>query len=293
LAFPITGLSYEQVIDFCKWRTDVNGHNRITYRLPTEKEWSDIALKGLSELEKKNGCQDSINSKGCFLFNYKHKPCDWDIKNNITGPKQFDTDTLKDGGYISVSYDHGRTWMNIIKDNIYFGISPAHSYNGFNLYNNKNVLYNGEYGFSGNSNGWVTTWFAWYLPPVKSALIFTDTMIIRFNFISDSIQTNKEGWMIDNIRLYVERMSEINTIVNMNFNIYPNPFNKSTTIELDQTYKEILIELYDMEGKLIDQKTFNNIKILNYNKGKLNSGLYFIKIVTDKKVFGSKLIEIN
>ena len=28
----------------------------------------------------------------------------------------------------------------------------------------------------------------------------TDTMILRFNFISDNMNNNSEGWMIDNIR---------------------------------------------------------------------------------------------
>lgn len=62
--YPVVGITYEQVIDFCKWRTErVKEHitllkkkNKNTYyptnfyyRLPTKEEWEKIANVGYSE----------------------------------------------------------------------------------------------------------------------------------------------------------------------------------------------------------------------------------------------------
>src|SRR4030042_4039316 len=57
---------------------------------------------------------------------------------------KFDTDTLTDGGFISVSCDRGKTWMNIINDDICMGIGPMST--GKNLYYRNDTLFNGEPG---------------------------------------------------------------------------------------------------------------------------------------------------
>ena len=160
-----------------------------------------------------------------------------------------------------------------------------------NLYTEKDSLYNGEYGFSGNSGGWVTTWFTWHAMLVKSAF-YMGTMVIRFNFVSDSIQSKKEGWMIDNIRLYsVDLGGGIENIENMCFKIYPNPMNEITTIELNKIYGKTQLELFRMDGKLIKQVTDSNKKIINFNRDNLKSGIYILKISADSKLIGaSKLL---
>jgi hypothetical protein len=223
---------------------------------------------------------------GSFNFNTYYP---YDIYIEIK--HKYDTDTLKDGGYITVSYDNGKTWMNIIKDTAYrFGVTPAMEHE--NLYTEKNSLYNGEYGFSGNSGGWVSTWFSWHAMLVKSAFYMGDTMVIRFNFISDSIQSNKEGWMIDNIRLYsVDLGGGIENLENRGFKIYPNPMNEISTIELNKNYGKTQLELFSMDGQLIKYITYSNKKIINFNRDNLKSGIYLLKISSDSELIGtSKLL---
>lgn len=70
LNFPITGVTYEQVTDFCLWRTKIQGNGELAYRLPTNREWMDFANKGLTESQRKNGITDSI-TENCKLFNYR------------------------------------------------------------------------------------------------------------------------------------------------------------------------------------------------------------------------------
>ena len=55
LDMPITGLTYEQVVNFCKWRSIHFAAGKFTFRLPTESDWKNFALKGLSEKETING----------------------------------------------------------------------------------------------------------------------------------------------------------------------------------------------------------------------------------------------
>lgn len=52
-AFPVVGISYEQALDFCKWRTN-NNKSKINYkfRLPTKKEWLELANIDLNKKSK-------------------------------------------------------------------------------------------------------------------------------------------------------------------------------------------------------------------------------------------------
>ncbi len=44
--YPVVGVSYEQALRFCEWRTQIfreQNNNQVTFRLPTEAEWEMIA----------------------------------------------------------------------------------------------------------------------------------------------------------------------------------------------------------------------------------------------------------
>ena len=231
-------------------------------------------------------CNSHFDLKiGQFNFDEDY-PCDMFLEMK----HKFDTDTLKDGGYISVSYDNGQTWMNFIEDTVYYHVC-AGGIDYYNLYSD--TLYNGEYGFSGHSNGWITTYFSWHYYPVKSVDSIPDTMIIRFNFISDSIQNNKEGWMIDNIKLYsVELDGAIKDTKSLNFNIVPNPMNDISVVEMEN-YSEAELSIYNIEGKLIKQKKYTDNQTITINKENLNPGIYFVKIKADDNATGIKKLIVN
>ena len=97
-SLPITGISYEQAIRFCEWRTQVNPEHNCSYRLPTEQEFKEINLKGFKDSEKEAGLRDSMfNTKcQCISFNYKVIDCN-DIKskewmNKLMGVAYFFSD---------------------------------------------------------------------------------------------------------------------------------------------------------------------------------------------------------
>lgn len=74
--YPITGISYEQAMFFCKWQTNFRGNGFISYRLPTEKEWKTIAKSSTTKKQIPN----PLNNKGNLNFNYN---CGDDKKQNF------------------------------------------------------------------------------------------------------------------------------------------------------------------------------------------------------------------
>ena len=66
-----------------------------------------------------------------------------------------------------------------------------------------------------------------------------------------------------------------------NFVIYPNPANDNITIESTIVNKDAMISIYNIQGELLLQQTMLQNKT-NVNVSALPSGLYFVKVKTEK-----------
>jgi formylglycine-generating enzyme required for sulfatase activity len=100
LYYPITGLTYEQTEEFCKWRSRIPGEGKITYRLPTFQEWTYFA--------KSTEYPDSIGTyknNRFRRFNYK-----------IVIPLCGDQEEAKQNG--TSGYDSGKTGLDDIFGNV-------------------------------------------------------------------------------------------------------------------------------------------------------------------------------
>lgn len=75
LNYPVVGVSWEQALAFCAWRTDFfNAHSldgAQDYRLPTESEWEYAARGGRRMATYPWGNNYARSSDGCFLANFK------------------------------------------------------------------------------------------------------------------------------------------------------------------------------------------------------------------------------
>lgn len=205
---------------------------------------------------------------------------------------KFDTDTLHDGGFITVSYDNGNNWVNIIESYNEPYCSYPLPWNDIGLYDFTDTLINGEYGFSGKSNGWQTTAFSWNVCMVKSAKEISDTMIIRFNFISDSINNNREGWLIDDITFFWidlgTGMSHIE--LDKQIEIFPNPITKETQIKANDIIRRV--ELFSNSGQLIKSKNCNDYELI-FDRGKIMNGIYYFKFCFEDGIIQTKKVLVN
>jgi len=69
---------------------------------------------------------------------------------------------------------------------------------------------------------------------------------------------------------------------------YPNPVRKTLFIENTSTYKQLI--LYNYNGQEIDNRKISQSNI-NYDFESLNSGIYLIQLIADKKVENFKVIK--
>lgn len=200
----------------------------------------------------------------------------------LTFHHRFNTDTLIDGGYIEVSYDDGVTWENIINYTTPFGQYLQNE----NLYSYNDTLKGGINGFSGNSNGWITSSIVWITPGVKAT---SYTRKLRFHFISDSIETNKEGWMIDDIKLQLlQQEGGIKEVNNSSFKIYPNPANDFLSLDFkEQSLKPKIITIYNLMGQVVKTISTSNSQKEKIDISELNKGFYILKVFENDKYLGS------
>ena len=156
---------------------------------------------------------------------------------------QIDTDTLNDFGYVEVSPDSGVTWDNLS--------SSQSKYILYRLVHN--VPFDSFY-FTGREvlkyNGMPIIDFV-----IKGDFMKCRTLIFRFTFKSDSIDTYKEGWCINEIFLEVNRPNSIEDPKkdnNKGLLCYYIPDVQNLFLKFQGTdIKEYT--LYDINGKLVKQ----------------------------------------
>ena len=178
-----------------------------------------------------------------------------------------DSDSLLDGGIIEVSRDYGATWTNVIDDqtNMLFLSNE--------LYTNSDTLFTGENGFSGTFVDRYTEIEWVWMFPIKE--FPTDTMYYRFRFISDTVDSAKEGWMISDISFsFVDLGSGIDELALFDFSIAPNPSNG--WIEINSSFELEKAILRDLTGNIVRSEMLENKKVLNYSG--LSKGNYFLQL---------------
>ena len=178
---------------------------------------------------------------------------------------KMDVDEMHAGGWIEASYDEGNTWANIYTDSV----------NGLFVldYSPMDTLFNGEIGFASSNTDWNLSAICWGVldytwPPPSSILV-------RFNFASDSMSVAKEGWMIDNMEVYPEIIHTVEELRDMTNGealvAYPNPMNDQLNFlyRLDSP-SSMVLNIIGMDGKLLYRKDY----------GRQAKGIYTKRITT-------------
>lgn len=189
--------------------------------------------------------------------------------------QKIDMDLHHDGAIIEYSVDTGNTWHNVFYDpHVYnfFGYQPA----------NQDTLLTGEYAMSGTDSTWRDIWLCFDM----SWLSFNDSIYFRYTFKSDSINNNKEGWMIDNMMTHISIMHPVKEVNKKDYiNVYPNPTKDIVNIEIQKIQDFHIIENMELvgeDGTLISQ--WKNVPTkFWFDTSKYPDGIYFLKVKTNIK----------
>jgi hypothetical protein len=222
-----------------------------------------------------------INEASYFIikFNYKVLNNDAPVLMDFSFKHRYNTDSLHDFGRIEISYDEGSNWyqMATYEPTWLSGTSTTSGQWG-GMSNIGDTI-----AIRGNSNGWRSAIYFWDLcfamkPDTGVINVYlTNNLLIRFSFFSDSIPDNKEGWEIDDIKLYkhFETCSGINEIDKDKPKIAPIPADNMLQIEFANTQMCGNLNLYNAIGNMVYQCPIINGSAL-LNTTALPNGMYYL-----------------
>jgi PKD repeat protein/invasion protein IalB len=104
------------------------------------------------------------------------------------------------------------------------------------------------------------------------------------------IVTDINGCVSDTSNIISVVITDISEIENAGFNIYPNPTKGIFEISFAKLQANTKVQIINAIGTILVEKELNNQSTVAFDARKFASGLYFIKITTDKNTALEKLI---
>lgn len=158
--------------------------------------------------------------------------------------QKIDLDTNKDGAFVEFSVDSGATWQNAMYN------SYVYNYYGWD-FANEGTDHTGEPCFTGTDTLWKNVWLCF----LYDYLGTIDNLYVRYRLSSDTIQTNQEGWMIDNLMVaatWFHPVAEQSKV--SDYKIYPSVSQGTISISRTNTQENgenAKIKLLSMNGQFI------------------------------------------
>lgn len=269
------------------WRLDTTQAGNIWQVGPPQKTIFDSAYSApnvivtdtINPYPINNRSSFSITVTNAMVFNF------WYITYLIVDfNHKYDTDSLHDGCFIELSTD-GVMWQNII----YFPFLQFVS----NSYSASDTITGGIPAFSGSSNGWQNSQYFFQFCGMP---LIIDSLMFRFTFQSDSANTNKEGWMIDNINVFPNICEGIEeNFFHSEIVLFPNPASNELLVGGPEfgDKKIKLVEIYNVLGEKIftQQPEVNSPKQVAIDVSLWKNGMYFARVKTDNGIFRKKFIK--
>jgi hypothetical protein len=113
--------------------------------------------------------------------------------------------------------------------------------------------------------------------------------ITRFVMFLDQGVVNWDTYFLDDFNLSSAPLAVNNILDNDNITIYPQPATNTLNVEIKRNNKEInKLQLFDIKGCLLLSKSINQDNI-SLDVSGFDSGIYFVKIQSDKTVFTQKI----
>lgn len=188
---------------------------------------------------------------------------------------QLDGDST-DFGIIEMSVDTGKTWINLLTDDVAYGF----------------VWQSPKPALKGSTSGWQTFelhldhWVSFVDPDPN----LPDTTLFRFTYITDSVSTPRDGWIIDDIYMmdWFQGIEEFNNPDLIS--IFPNPAKDKLTIQKEISRGDANVQILNASGQVIyNSSPFTEESI---NTTELEEGFYLLKY-SDSEEFAIKKFFVN
>jgi hypothetical protein len=163
-------------------------------------------------------------------------------------------DSLVSGGYISISYDKGASWKNVVYDDYLYDDSTGTMALMARLYDSTTIINNGQPALtgSGKTNGeYVTGIDKFFSCTIWDAVLVYDIWV-KFTYINTGNHNPHAGWMIDDFTYEIITWCEyiyndIEDENNAEVQIYPNPVKNKVTVNYPETGDiPLTLEVYDI-----------------------------------------------
>lgn len=197
---------------------------------------------------------------------------------------KMDCDINNDGGIIEVSYDEGQTWTNIFDNHVEQPIVMGSL--------TSTILPNGEQGISQTFDTWNYAGFCWSSADPNYDI---ENISLRYTFVSDSIETNQEGWLIDNFEAHGAVIDAVDDLIGnqsgvTGITIFPNPAMERIYFRTEAFLPSgnAIVQISDIGGHLIYAQKMKDIQNSEIDISKFRSGYYILTISNPDKMILSK-----
>ena len=226
------------------------------------------------------------NDTSAFFINYTNHNIYYSI--GVSFFYKIDSDSITDFGSIYV-WD-GSQWFDLIKDYKSIGYFVVKKVNTAELIYFSSANDSSSYNpFTGLSKGW----YIFYYRLEIQHRWWPNNLEFRFKFTSDSVQTEREGWILDLITF--EDINDLSADFQSDrkFELYPNPVNSTLRIYVnDFTNSKYSINIYTVTGQLVKTTSFNsNVSTIDLQE--LVSGIYLYSIYNSNEVLKTGLLNKN
>tara|TARA_Y100000385_G_scaffold291801_2_gene372515 strand:- start:4490 stop:6925 length:2436 start_codon:yes stop_codon:yes gene_type:complete len=187
---------------------------------------------------------------------------------NLTFQAKWDIESNYDYVQIEVSIDNGNSW-----------IPQCGNFTNEGVTNQSNA--SGEPLYDGSQSTWVSEFI-----DLKDYI--GESILLRFSLISDFGVTG-DGFYFDDLKInLLQNTLSLDASLGTKFRLYPNPLKE--LLFIDSSVKDFDIDIYNLSGQLVlNSKGQSHNTAINCST--LASGVYLLKLKTDKEVQSFKIIK--
>lgn len=127
-------------------------------------------------------------------------------------------------------------------------------------------------------------------PNIPLGTVIENSAAVFFDYVAPAF-TNTVTHEVGCVSLFenciITDTDDPNFVPGLKIKVYPNPFNESTTFELNgKEFNNVDFKIYDIAGRLLRTEGFKG-NIFEFHRGQLSSGLYFYKLETEGRLISS------